>query len=168
MEGLPGEIMRRKQWITLEDIDEGALPDLNLGFTKAKIRNFYGIPIQFQKKFLGVIILAGISRVDSNTRQVLSNQVEALGNALFNADTYRSVQKQSILLEEANQELLAAHKHKSEFVANMSHELRTPRNSIIGFSGILLKNRKGILGESELSRVEKNQSKRQASAQFDQ
>ncbi len=155
MEGLPGEIMRRKQWITLEDIDEGALPDLNLGFAKAKIRNFYGIPIQFQKKFLGVIILAGISRVDSNTRQVLSNQVEALGNALFNADTYRSVQKQSILLEEANQELLAAHKHKSEFVANMSHELRTPRNSIIGFSGILLKNRKGILGESELSRVEK-------------
>ena len=155
MEGLPGEIMRRKQWITLEDIDGEALPDLNLGFTKAKIRNFYGIPIQFQKKFLGVIILAGISRVDPNTRQVLSNQIEALGNALFNADTYRSVQKQSILLEEANQELLTAHKHKSEFVANMSHELRTPLNSIIGFSGILLKNRKGILGESELSRVEK-------------
>ncbi len=155
MEGLPGEIMRRKKWITLEDIDEEALPDLNLGFTKAKIRNFYGIPIQFQQKLLGVIILAGISRVDPNTRQVLSNQIEALGNALFNAETYRSVQKQSILLEEANQELLAAHKHKSEFVANMSHELRTPLNSIIGFSGILLKNRKGILGEGELSRVEK-------------
>ncbi len=155
MEGLPGEIMRRKEWITLEDIDPEALPDLNLGFTKAKIKNFYGIPIQFQNKFLGVIVLAGISRVDPNTRQVLFNQIEALGNSLFNANTYRAVQKQSILLEEANQDLLDAHRHKSEFVANMSHELRTPLNSIIGFSGILLKNRKGVLGESELNRVEK-------------
>ncbi len=155
MEGLPGEIFRRKEWITLEGIDADALPDLNLGFTKAKIKNFYGIPVQFQDKVLGVILLAGICAVDPTTRQVLSNQVEALGNALFNAITYRSVQKQSIQLEDANQELLTAHKHKSEFVANMSHELRTPLNSIIGFSGILLKNRRGVLGDGELNRVEK-------------
>ena len=69
--------------------------------------------------------------------------------------TYRAVQKQSIQLEDVNRELLAAHKQKSEFVANMSHELRTPLNSIIGFSGILLKNRKGNLSGTDLNRVEK-------------
>lgn len=155
MEGFPGEVMRQKKWLSIEEIDPEALPDINIGVGMAKIRNIYGIPVVFQKNFLGVIVLAGLRSVDTATKQILSNQVEALANSITNAITYRSVQKQSIQLEEANQGLLAAHKQKSEFVANMSHELRTPLNSIIGFSGILLKNRNGVLGDAELNRVEK-------------
>ena len=40
-------------------------------------------------------------------------------------------------LEESNQALQEANKHKSVFLANMSHELRTPLNAIIGFSELL-------------------------------
>ena len=155
MEGLPGEVMRRGEWIEIDDMDEEALPEINVGLGRAKVRNITGIPVIFQKRFLGVVVLAGLRTIDAATRQMLKNQAEALANSLSNAITYGSVQKQSILLEDANKELLAAHKQKSEFVANMSHELRTPLNSIIGFSGILLKNRKGALQENELSRVEK-------------
>jgi signal transduction histidine kinase len=39
---------------------------------------------------------------------------------------------------------------RSEFLQNMSHELRTPLNAIIGFSNILVKNRRETLGEQEL------------------
>ena len=155
LQGLPGEVIRRKDWITLTDIDPDALPDLNLGFTRAKIRNLFAIPVMFQYRVLGVIVLAGVSRPEESLRRLLSNQIEALANAMVNAQNYRASQKQSIQLEEANNELLAAHKQKSEFVANMSHELRTPLNSIIGFSGILMKNRKGNLSDSDLQRVEK-------------
>jgi PAS domain S-box-containing protein len=40
---------------------------------------------------------------------------------------------------------------KSRFLANMSHELRTPLNSVIGFANIMLKNKAGTLGPSELN-----------------
>ena len=101
------------------------------------------------------IILAGLRSLDDLTRQVLSNHIDALANSLTNAITYRSVQKQSVQLEEANIELLDADRQKSDFLANMSHELRTPLNSIIGFSGILQKNRKKNLTHADLSRIEK-------------
>jgi PAS domain S-box-containing protein len=40
---------------------------------------------------------------------------------------------------------------KTEFVAKMSHELRTPLNSVIGFSKILLRNKRQALDEKELT-----------------
>ncbi len=40
-------------------------------------------------------------------------------------------------LEQTNNALVEANRHKSVFLANMSHELRTPLNAIIGFSELL-------------------------------
>ena len=45
----------------------------------------------------------------------------------------------------------AANIAKTEFVAKMSHELRTPLNSVIGFSNILLRNKRNALDEKELA-----------------
>jgi PAS domain S-box-containing protein len=45
----------------------------------------------------------------------------------------------------------AANQAKTEFVAKMSHELRTPLNSVIGFSKILLRNKRNALDERELA-----------------
>ncbi|WP_181197997.1 response regulator [Enhygromyxa salina] len=63
-------------------------------------------------------------------------------------------------------ELLAARKAaddanraKSDFLAKMSHELRTPLNSVIGFTNILSKNKRGNLDAKELiylDRIGKN------------
>ncbi|HNS15775.1 MAG TPA: ATP-binding protein, partial [Syntrophorhabdaceae bacterium] len=43
----------------------------------------------------------------------------------------------------------AADKLKSAFLATMSHELRTPLNSIIGFTGIILRERVGPLNDEQ-------------------
>ncbi|HEX9047660.1 MAG TPA: response regulator, partial [Verrucomicrobiae bacterium] len=51
-----------------------------------------------------------------------------------------------------------ANRTKSQFLANMSHELRTPLNSVIGFAGILLKNRAGNLKPSDLNFLERIQA----------
>ena len=49
-------------------------------------------------------------------------------------------------IKEANIELAALNRAKSEFLANISHELRTPLNAILGFSEVLSKSMYGPLG----------------------
>ncbi len=153
--GMPVEVIRRREWITIGDIEEGVLPTVALGIGNARIRTVVGIPVLFQKNALGVIILAALHRIDDKTRTALENAVEALGSAVNNAITYKTVQHQALRLEQANQELLEVDRLRSEFVANMSHELRTPLNSIIGFSNLLAKNRNRTLKEADLNFVEK-------------
>jgi signal transduction histidine kinase/CheY-like chemotaxis protein len=48
-----------------------------------------------------------------------------------------------------------ANRAKSDFLARMSHELRTPLNSVIGFAGVLAKNKGGRLGEQDLAYVQR-------------
>ncbi|MHB1168535.1 MAG: sensor histidine kinase [Longimicrobiales bacterium] len=53
----------------------------------------------------------------------------------------------------------AANQTKSEFLARMSHELRTPLNSVIGFAGILGRNKAGNLRPQDvvyLERIQEN------------
>ncbi len=154
-EGLPGEAFSRREWIRIEDLDQDLLPELNLGFASARVQSVYAIPILFQNKALGVIVLASLHKTDETVAQSLHNYIRALGHALNNALTHQAVQQQTVQFESANHKLINLDHHRRQFVANMSHELRTPLNSIIGFSNILLKNRDGLISTDNLARVEK-------------
>lgn len=65
------------------------------------------------------------------------------------------VAERTLQLQEALRDAERANLVKSRFLANMSHELRTPLNSVIGFAGVLLKNRSGAMSASELGMVER-------------
>jgi signal transduction histidine kinase len=58
-------------------------------------------------------------------------------------------------IQEKNQQLEAANRHKSQFLANVSHELRTPLNSIIGFTRIVLRRSEGKIEALQKDNLQK-------------
>jgi signal transduction histidine kinase len=58
-------------------------------------------------------------------------------------------------IQEKNQQLEAANRHKSQFLANVSHELRTPLNSIIGFTRIVLRRTEGKIEALQKDNLQK-------------
>ena len=86
--------------------------------------------------------------------QVIIPHLDENGDVEFLSTVMRDLSTAKV----AEQELRTAHEQaerasraKSELLSRASHELRTPLNSVIGFSSVLLKNRKGRLGEDELA-----------------
>lgn len=77
----------------------------------------------------------------------LNNSNEALLNLL------EDLNFQSLALEKEKVKAQSADLMKSAFLATMSHELRTPMNSIIGFTGILLKELAGPLNEEQKKQI---------------
>jgi signal transduction histidine kinase/DNA-binding response OmpR family regulator len=150
--GAINDALKNNKWISIEDIDSNSLVSLDIGIAKLKFSSLYIIPLYFQNKELGVIVLASHSKIDKNN---IEGYKKALENSLNNAVSYNLIQKQRVSLESANMELLRADKLKSEFLANMSHELRTPLNSVIGFSSILIKNKKGNLDNKQIGQIDK-------------
>ena len=59
-----------------------------------------------------------------------------------------------VTLEQANQAIEQATRHKSDFLARMSHDLRTPMNAIIGYTRILLRRARDVLDARQLRNLE--------------
>jgi signal transduction histidine kinase len=82
---------------------------------------------------------------------VLKHQVNARTRELqqINREMERRIVERTAELAAAMQKAQAADQIKSAFLATMSHELRTPLNSIIGFTGIILRERVGPLNDEQ-------------------
>jgi signal transduction histidine kinase/DNA-binding response OmpR family regulator len=150
--GVIYDSLENNRWISIENIDKDSLVSLDIGIANVTFSSFYVIPLSFQDRKLGVVVLGSYAKVNKSE---LDSYKKALENSLNNAVSYNLIQKQRLSLESANMELMRADKLKSEFLANMSHELRTPLNSVIGFSSILMKNKKGNLEEKQLGQIDK-------------
>ncbi len=89
-----------------------------------------------------------------NNRQ--SGEMEISGVLSENSEEFIITFRDITHLKETEQYLVeskvkaeTADRHKSSFLSTMSHEIRAPLNSIIGFSGILLKEIPGSLNEEQ-------------------
>ncbi|MBK8475510.1 MAG: PAS domain S-box protein [Opitutaceae bacterium] len=71
----------------------------------------------------------------------------------FAAELENRVHDRTQELSTANERLRELDRLKSEFLSTMSHELRTPLNSIVGFTGILLKELSGPLNPEQVKQL---------------
>ncbi|MBU2928289.1 PAS domain S-box protein [Winogradskyella psychrotolerans] len=91
----------------------------------------------------GAIFLIGVIR-DITERKKAEIELENYKNNLE-----KLVETRTAELEKEKVKAQSADLMKSAFLATMSHELRTPMNSIIGFTGILIKELAGPLNEEQ-------------------
>jgi hypothetical protein len=82
---------------------------------------------------------------------ILKRQVDVRTKELklINQEMDQRIVERTAQLADAMKQAQEADRLKSAFLATMSHELRTPLNSIIGFTGIILRERVGPLNEEQ-------------------
>ena len=95
---------------------------------------------------VGIILLMSLAGSIILKRQV---DVRTKELQLVNQEMDRRIVERTAQLAEAMKQAQEADRLKSAFLATMSHELRTPLNSIIGFTGIILRERVGPLNEEQ-------------------
>lgn len=171
-----GRALRTRTAIALEDTasePDTLFPTLRHGTRPGALIT---APIRIEGKPFGVVEIyydepRAVSPEDVELLDALSDTAAI---ALRNATTYARILDQSAQLARRateltrqqekmarlNDELRRANVLKSQFLSNVSHELRTPLTSIIGFSSILLRGRRG----EELSERQRDNTERILSA----
>ncbi|MBD2149872.1 GAF domain-containing protein [Pseudanabaena sp. FACHB-1277] len=110
------------------------------------------VPIESNRSGRLGVLAIGHSRLEKASSREDLNLLASFGIqaaiAIGNAQLINQIEAQ-------NAQLLEATQLKSQFLANMSHELRTPMNAIIGFSQVLLRQRREVLSPSQIDMVER-------------
>lgn len=124
-------------------------------FGPPPLRNYLGVPIHDQGQVIGMYAISNSSQQVDEELLTWLEPFTATCALLINL--YRRINEQARFtreLEIANAQQARASRAKTEFLSSMSHELRTPMNSIIGFSQLLLNNRRQPLSERQAGQVE--------------
>jgi signal transduction histidine kinase len=97
-----------------------------------------------------VAMLSSVRDVTRRWQAEEARREAELALRTLNEELEARVRERTRLLDEANQSLAEAARHKDEFLANMSHELRTPLTGILSFIEVLQQGVYGPLNERQL------------------
>ncbi len=153
-EGLPGLCAQRQQQVIIEDLPIDGPYTVKLGFDQLPPKMAIAVPLLFQGRLHGVLLLASLDRLDDDAPMFLEAMALQLSIGLENVAAYERVQQllgdvrerneriqsQNVeltrhqqTLEEQNQKLQAqsdvlaeGDRRKNEFIALLAHELRNP------------------------------------------
>jgi len=135
---------------------------------EAGLRSQVAVPLSVHNKVIGVLYAMSREshRFRNEDQQLLNALADQAAIAIENAKLYDEVRRHAQELEakvaertrefhEANRQLEAASRHKSQFLANVSHELRTPLNSILGFTRLVARKTEGQIPALQRENLEK-------------
>lgn len=109
-------------------------------------------PLQFSEQTLGLLTLSSsrtLRQVSSYEKEAVSGIIGLVALALYKSKIYEDLQRTSMALADANQQLQALDKVKSEFLSIASHQLYTPLTALRGYISMLVEGDFGELSEQQ-------------------
>jgi signal transduction histidine kinase len=148
---IAGRAVIDRQTVHVADMEE-----FESEFPDARRRAEYGIRSSLATPLLREGVPIGVINVRRKTPQPFTEKEITLlktfaDQAVIAIENVRLFQE----IQDKNDQLEAANRHKSQFLANVSHELRTPLNSIIGFTRIVLRRSEGKIEPLQKENLQK-------------